>query len=102
MISYVRHGLNHWRRTAKQELHVLGRCGAVFLDHIGSNEADATSPAGRGVVQDVVDVEVVMLGCEFIEFLLEQNIFFVDVSKDEVDNGSVSGVSANSTDYLIG
>lgn len=71
-----------------------------YLDHLGGDEADAAGPARRGLVQDVVDAEALVLGGEGVEVLLEQNVLLGDVGEDEVDLGAVAGRLAAADDGL--
>lgn len=68
----------------------LGRCARVtYLDHVRGDEANPTGPALRGVVQDVVNIETLVLFDQLLQLLLEQNILGVDVGEDQVDLGGV-------------
>lgn len=94
------HGLDHRRGAAQKDLDILGSSRAVFTDHISRDKTHATGPASRSLVEHIVHVEVAVLRGELIQFLLEQNILLLDIGKNEVDNGLVVGVLANSTDNL--
>lgn len=84
------HGRNHRRRSANQNLDVLGGRWKLLLDHIGGNKTDASVPPFRRVVKHVVDAELGVLGGERIKFVFEQDILGVDVGKDEIDFGFVA------------
>jgi hypothetical protein len=75
---------------------------ATYLDHLGSNEANATLPALGWIVQDVVDPEARVFLDQRVQVLSEQDVFRVDIGKDQVDLGLVSfGTSTNDgADYL--
>lgn len=62
------------------------------LDHICSHEANATSPAIRRVVQDVVYTEVVVESAQLIQVLLQQNVLRGNICKDQVHLRIVVGV----------
>lgn len=102
---------NHGRRTAQKNLDIIGRLGKIFLehgqaenskverartyvDHVGSDVANATSPTLLGLVEDVVNADTRVLLSESVEVLLEKDILGSNVGKDEVDLGLVSGSSA--------
>lgn len=72
----------------------------MFTDHISSDKTNTTSPSSRRIVQNVVDIKVVMLGSQIIQFFLEENIFFVYIGKDKVDDSLVFRMFADSTDNL--
>lgn len=65
-----------------------------YLNHVGSDKADSTSPAISWLVQNVVDAEALVLGSERIEILLEQNILLGDVGEDQVDLSAVTCLAA--------
>lgn len=69
------------------------------LDHIRSNETNTTVPALGRVVQHVVHTEAVVLLCQSVQFVLEQDILRVDVGKDQVNlGGVVASVAGSVTD----
>ena len=67
----------------------------TYGDHVGGDIADATSPALRRLVEDVVDADTGVLSGERVEVLLEEDVLGRDVGKDEVDLGLVSGSAAS-------
>jgi len=67
----------------------------TYLNHVRSHEANATSPAGRRVVEHVVHAEARVLTGELVQVLLQKNVLLVDVCEDEVDLGLISGSSAS-------
>lgn len=74
----------------------------MLLDHVGRDEAYALSPAGRWVVEDVVDLEAVrVLGFELIEFCLEQDVLGRHVGVDERDGGEIEWILESRTDDLL-
>lgn len=75
---------------------------STHVDHVGSNVANATSPALRRLVENVVDADTSVLGSESIEILLEKNVLGANVGENQVDLGLVSSSSAtnDSTDDL--
>lgn len=112
------HGADHGRRTAEEDLDVAGGgrealliaklaiwakfdryASVTYLDHVRGDEADTTSPALRGVVQDIVNIEALVLLGQLLQLLLEQNIVGVDVGEDQIDLGgvvtTVAGTVAN-------
>lgn len=69
---------------------------STYGDHVLCNKANATSPALRRPVQNVVYPESLVLGRERIKVLLEQDILLGDIGKDQVDLGGVaSGTAAD-------
>ena len=73
----------------------------MLSDLIFTDEANATSPACRRVVKHVIDGEAVwMLGSKLIEFLLEQDVFFVHIGIDEAELGLVGTVTERRTRNL--
>lgn len=65
-----------------------------YLNHVSGDKADATSPALRRLVQNVVDAEALIFSRERIEVLLEQNVLLGDVGEDQVDLGAVTCLAA--------
>ena len=61
-LSRLLHGRDHRRWSTNEDLNVVGRCWQLLLDHIGSDEASTTSPVLGWVVQNVVDIELGILG----------------------------------------
>jgi hypothetical protein len=94
-LSCLLHSSDHRRGAADQDLDVAGGRRELLLDHIGGDEANATVPTLRRVVQDIVYAELGVLGCERIEIVLEQDILGVDVREDEVDLGLIAGGAAS-------
>lgn len=74
-------------RNSKRERKTYG-------NHISSYIADTTLPIGRGLVEDVVDAETLILSGECIEILLEEDVLGGDVGEDEVDLGDIAGLAA--------
>jgi hypothetical protein len=93
---------NHGRRSTEKDLDIVSGLGQVFVDHVGSNIANAASPALRRLVENVVHADTSILGSESVEILLEKNVLGANVGEDQVDLGLVtSGSAANdSTDDL--
>jgi hypothetical protein len=75
---------------------------STYVDHVGSDVANATGPALRRLVKNVVNADTGILSSESVEVLLEKNVLGGNVGKDQVDLGLVSGSSAtnDSTDDL--
>jgi hypothetical protein len=71
----------------------------VLLGHV----ANTTFPAGRGVVEDVKDLELGLVDVkELPEVIFEENVLFVDIGVDEGDGGGVERIpegSANDLDH---
>lgn len=90
-------------RTAHQELLVVRVLVQPLFDHLLAHESDATSPARRCVVQDVVNVEPALVGLgQLVELLLQQDVLKVDVGVDEIDFlGGVLGVVQDVRDDLV-
>lgn len=65
-----------------------------YRDHVSRNVTNAASPSSRGLVENVVHAESLVLLGERIEVLLEQNILGRDVGKDEIDLSLVAGGAA--------
>lgn len=89
-LSRLLHSGHHRWRPTNQNLDILGRGWKLLLDHISGNKTDASVPLLRRVVEHVVDAELGVLGGERIEFVFEQDIFGVDVGKDEIDLGFIA------------
>lgn len=83
------HSADHGRRTAEKNLDITGGSRETLLDHVSGNEANTTHPVSRRGVQDVVDVEVWVLGAELVKLLLKQNVLGVNVGEDQVNLGTV-------------
>ena len=65
----------------------------MVLDHVLAHEADTAFPSSRGVIEYVVNGELVLvLLCEVIQLGLEQDVFNIDVGVDERDLGLVQGI----------
>jgi hypothetical protein len=56
-----------------------------YLDHVGSNKTNTTSPALRGVVEDVVNSEATVFTSHAVKFVLHENILGIDVGENQVD-----------------
>lgn len=116
------HGGDHRRRSTEQDLDVISGSREMFLyprlvstplqyisseydtnlDHISSNKANTTLPSLWRVVQNVVDVELVILSSQLVQFLLEKNILRVDIGENEIDLGSiVAAVSGSAADNSL-
>lgn len=67
----------------------------THLDHVRCHEANATSPAGRRVVEHIVHAEARVLTGELVQVLLQENVLLVDVCEDEIDLSLVAGSSAS-------
>lgn len=110
---------NHGRRTTKKNLDIVGGLGQVFLnygqrmncqtryvstyvDHVGSDVANATGPTLRRLVKNVVHPDTSVLGSESVEVLLEKNVLGGNVGEDQVDFSLIASSSAtnDSTDNL--
>lgn len=70
-------------------------CFSAHLDHVGSDEANATSPALRRVVEHVVNTEARVLAGKLVQVLSQENVILVDVGKDEIDLSLVASRSAS-------
>lgn len=73
-----------------------------YLDHIRSNESNATVPVLRRVIQHIIDPEVGVVLSQTIEILLEQNIIRIHIGEDKVHLCPVAGLAspANGLDDL--
>jgi hypothetical protein len=93
---------NHGRRTTEKNLDIVGGLGQVFVDHVGSDIANATGPTLRRLVKNVVHPDTSVLGSESVEVLLEKNVLGGNVGEDQVDFSLVASSSAtnDSTDNL--
>jgi hypothetical protein len=65
-----------------------------YLDHVGSDETNTTSPALRGVVEDVVNSEATVLASHAVKFVLHENVLGVDVGEDQVNLSLVARSTA--------
>lgn len=76
--------------------------GQVFSNLVLGDEPDSALPIGRGVVENVVDLEAgaVVLGQEAVELLLAEDIFMVDVGVDEREDGAICWVLEGGADDL--
>lgn len=74
---------NH-QLTAEEHLSIRSRRREVLLDHVSRDEALASGPLGRRLVEDVVDRETlgVLLG-QAVKLGFEQDILQLDVGVDE-------------------
>lgn len=74
----------------------------TYGDHVGSDVADAASPALRRVVKDVVDADTLVLSSQGLEVFPEEDILRGDVGKDQVDLGLVASLATadNGADNL--
>lgn len=101
ILGNLGHGGDHWGRSTKENLNVSSRGRHVLLDHVSVHKADATGPSLRGIVKNVVDLELGVLLGEQVQLGLQQDVLVVNVGKDEVDLGLVLGVLHNGTDDLF-
>jgi hypothetical protein len=113
------HGRDHGRWSTEQDLDIISRGGETFLlsilvstpfwyinsvfdthlDHISSNEANATLPSLGRVVQNIVDVELVIFCGQLVQLILEKNIIGIDISENKINLGSVvAAVSGSAAD----
>lgn len=73
----------------------------MLFDLLLGDEADATCPVFRGVVEDVVNGEAMgVFGSEVVEFFSEKNIFQVYVSVDKGEFCLVGRVLESGSDDL--
>jgi hypothetical protein len=88
-------------RTTKEDLDVVVSGWEVGRNLILRHKSDTTSPPGWGVIQNKVNLESrgVFVG-KLIEFLLEEDIFVVDISINQAQLGAVLGVFERSADDL--
>lgn len=71
----------------------------MLLDVLLGDKANTTLPAGRGVVEDVDNLEFLLVDVmELLEIVAEENVLFVDVGVDEGDGGAVEGVAEGHAD----
>jgi hypothetical protein len=71
----------------------------THLDHIACDKANTALPSFRRVIQNVVDIKLVILSGQLVQFLFEKDIVGVDVSEDEIDLSSVvAAVSGSAAD----
>lgn len=102
LVKALLHRRHHRRRAAEEHLGVLGMGAELLTNHVDVDESDASVPVGRGVVEDVEDLEAVRVRSgEFVELLLEEDVLRVDVGVDERELGRVLGVLQRSTDDLL-
>jgi hypothetical protein len=79
------HSADHWRRSTHQDLNILGRFRAVLFNHILSHKPNTAFPTfRRGIVEYEVQFELVLvIFSKLFELLPQQDIFLIDVCKDE-------------------
>jgi hypothetical protein len=89
------------RHTTQENLNVITRRGQVHLDLLLCDEASTSIPAGRWIIQHVVNCEAVWITeDEGIEFLFQQNVLEVDIGIYERETCAVHGVFECGTDDL--
>ena len=99
----TRDSLVHGRRTTDEELDVtLLGLGQDSLQELLGDEALATGPLRRGLVQDVEGTEALGVGVlKILELLLQKDILLGDVTEDQGDLGLVIGVLEDLTGKLV-
>ena len=102
IVKVLLHSSNHRRGTADEDLAVrLSGVLEVGLDVLLGDEADTARPAGRGVVEDVVNLELLgVRGLEVLELLVQEDVGLVDVGVEERHGGLVLRVPEDGTDDL--
>lgn len=66
----------------------------TYVNHVGSDVADTTSPSLRGLVKDVVNADPGVFLGKSIKILLKKDILGSDIGEDEVDLGAVTRSTA--------
>jgi hypothetical protein len=96
------HRSDHGRGPANEEFSIaFVGVTEVVLDMLFGDETNTSLPVGRGVVEDVIDLETVGVELDkLVQIFFEQDILVVDVGIDETDFSRVSGVAENSADDL--
>jgi hypothetical protein len=99
----TRDSLVHGRRATDKELDVfLLRLGEDSLQESLVDEARATLPVLRGLVEDVEGTEALGVGVlEILQLLLQENILLGDVTEDQSDLSLVLGVLEDLTGELV-
>jgi len=96
------HCRQHGWRATHQNLSGSGGCGEVSLNLVLGNEAHATGPYRRGIVEDVKQLEAAAVRAgKGIELLPHQDVLLVDVGVDEADGGTVGGVFEDGAEDLV-
>lgn len=73
----------------------------MFFDLVLGHKARASIPTLRRIVEHIVNLETLGVGCsESIELLLKKNILKVDIGVDEAEPRLVFGILQGSTDDL--
>lgn len=100
--SSLLHGRNHGRWTANKDLGVFFGSCKLPLNHLFSDKPKRSNPlVGLGVlVENIVDLEVGVLGCKLVNVVLEKNVLVSNVGKNQAHVGQVLGVANNGTDDL--
>lgn len=65
----------------------------TYGNHFGSHVANTALPALRGLVQNIVNTDPLVLLDQSIEVLLEEDILGGNIGKDEIDPGEVTVVT---------
>lgn len=73
----------------------------MLLENLLGDKAHGTGPVLGSVVEHVVDLDVVVLGGNGVQLLLEQNVVVVHVGVDEVNLGVVGGIGGNVSQNLV-
>lgn len=99
----TRDSLVHGRRTADEDLDVLLLgLRQNSLQQLLGDEALATSPLSRGLVQDVEGTEALGVGVlQIVQLLLQKNVFLSHVTEDQSNLGLIFGVLEDLTGKLV-
>ena len=114
----TRDGLHHGRRTADHDEVVIRGSRDVLLDDLLRNVTDRSFPVLRGLLENVVHLEVLVLGSALIDLLTEQDILLSNVGENEgnlsliisvsqdgisdLQHGGQTSTSGNKTNLLLG
>jgi hypothetical protein len=65
-----------------------------YLDHFGCDKANASTPALRWIVKNVVHPELGILLDKLVQILSQQDVLGVDIGKDEVDFSGITKLAS--------
>jgi hypothetical protein len=102
LYQIILHRLHQARRPAKQCLCFCTWLWELQLDHLLRHKSFTVLPVSRRPRKYMMDFKILWIfGCEFIQLVSEENVFFSVVAVKERDVGCVCGVFADSSDELF-
>ncbi len=84
-LSSLLHSAGHRWWTTEEDLDVLSWLWQPLLNHLRSDESNASSPSRRWVVEDIVNTDTNIRCRKLIEVLLQQDVLGVDVGEDQIN-----------------